>query len=142
VSAPTIIPSGGADTCAQAQAIDATLGGFFTGDTSTANPDFGNGCDTPGVTGGGAPDQVLSLDLAQPQRVVFDMEGSSYATILDIREGPTCPGTPIMGGCYVGNTGPRSFLDLELTAGQYWVIVDGYNLAKGAWDLDVRVLSP
>jgi hypothetical protein len=26
--------------------------------------------------------------------------------------------------------------------GQYWVMVDGYDGAKGAWNLDVRVLPP
>jgi hypothetical protein len=141
--APTNIPPGGADTCAQAQPVDAPQGGgFFTGDTSTANADYGNGCDAPGVAGAGAPDQVLSLNLAQPQRVIFDMEGSSYETILDVREGSSCPGTPIMGGCYVGQYVEKSFLDVELPAGQYWVIVDGYNLSKGAWYLDVRILPP
>src|ERR1700679_3684873 len=43
--APTIIPPGGAETCAQA--TDASNGGFFTGDTSTSVPDYGAGCDAP-----------------------------------------------------------------------------------------------
>src|SRR5262249_13112967 len=59
--APTIVPQGGADTCAQA--IDVSAGGFFTGDTSTANADYGNGCDAPGQPTGGADDQVLKLVL-------------------------------------------------------------------------------
>jgi hypothetical protein len=138
--APTILPAAGADTCAQA--VDASGGGFFTGDTSTAHADYSNGCDAPTSPPGGAPDQVLSLTLAQPQRVVLDMEGSTYSTILDVRQGPACPGAPIDRGCYVGFSGQRSFLDLELQAGQYWIIVDGYQQAMGPWDLDVRVLSP
>jgi hypothetical protein len=48
----------------------------------------------------------------------------------------------VTNGCYVGFTGQRSFLDLELDAGQYWLIVTGYSGQKGAWDLDVRVLPP
>jgi hypothetical protein len=138
--APTILPPAAADTCAQA--VDASGGGFFTGDTSSAHADYSNGCDAPTSPPGGAPDQVLSLTLTQPQRVVLDMEGSSYSTILDIRQGPACPGAPIDKGCYVGVSGQRSFVDLELMAGQYWIIVDGYQQAKGPWDLDVRVLSP
>jgi hypothetical protein len=138
--APTIIPAAGADTCAQA--VDASGGGFFSGDTSTAHADYSNGCDAPTSPPGGAPDQVLSLTLAQPQRVVLDMEGSTYSTILDVRQGPACPGAPIDNGCYVGFSGQRSFLDLELQAGQYWIIVDGYSQAMGPWNLDVRVLSP
>jgi hypothetical protein len=138
--APTILPPGGAETCATA--VDASAGGFFTGDTSTSMPDYGAGCDAPNQPPGGAPDQVLSLDLAQPQRVVLDMEGSVYTTLLDVMQGPACPGTPVTNGCYVGFTGQRSFLDLELDAGQYWLIVTGYSGQKGAWDLDVRVLPP
>jgi hypothetical protein len=138
--APTIVAPGAADTCAQA--VDASAGGFFTGDTSTANADYSNGCDAPGGPVGGAPDQVLALNLSQPQRVVLDSEGSTYRTILDVRQGPTCPGLPVANACYVGFGAERSFLDLELSAGTYWVLVDGYNGEKGAWDVDVRVLPP
>jgi hypothetical protein len=136
--APTIVAPGGADTCAQA--VDASAGGFFTGDTSTAKRDYGEGCDAPGQ--GTAPDQVLALNLAQPQRVVLDMEGSLYETILDVFQGPGCPGAPVSGACYVGFGAQRSFLDLELGAGSYIIVVGGYSGSKGAWDLDVRVLPP
>jgi hypothetical protein len=119
-----------------------TSGGYFTGDTSTSVPDYGAGCDAPGQPPGGAPDQVLSLNLTQPQRVVLDMEGSQYTTLLDVFQGPACPGTPVPNACYVGFGGPRSFLDLELSTGQYWIVVTGYSGAAGAWDLDVRVLPP
>jgi hypothetical protein len=139
--APTILAAGAADTCALPQPIPAE-GGFLTGDTSTANADYGSGCDAPGVASPGAPDQVLSLTLLQPRRVVFDMEGSAYTTILDVRTGDTCPGTPVTAGCFVGFGAQRSFLDMELPAGQYWIVIDGFNLAKGAWNLDVRVLPP
>lgn len=138
--APTIIPAGGAETCAQA--IDATGGGYFTGDTSTSVPDYGAGCDAPNQPPGGAPDQVLTLSLAQPQRVVLDMEGSQYTTLLDVFQGPDCPGTPVTNGCYVGFGPQRSFLDLELSTGQYWIVVTGYSGGKGVWAIDVRVLPP
>jgi hypothetical protein len=138
--APTIIAPATAETCAEA--VDASNGGFFTGNTSTSVPDYGAGCDAPGQPPGGAPDQVLTLNLAAAQRVVLDMEGSAYTTLLDVFQGPTCPGTPVTNGCYVGFGAQRSFLDLELTAGQYWIVVTGYSGGKGAWDLDVRVLPP
>jgi hypothetical protein len=143
--APTIIPAGGAGTCAQAQPIDvAAGGGFYTGDITTATTDYGSGCDSPSSPPpGGSPDQVLSLVLSQPARLVLDMEGSSYETILDVRQGPGCPGTPVNGStCYVGFGPSRSFLDLELQPGSYWVLVSGYDNQRGAWDLDVRVLPP
>ncbi|HEX3345600.1 MAG TPA: hypothetical protein VHS09_13550, partial [Polyangiaceae bacterium] len=140
--APSILPPGGAETCAEAVSVDASNGGFFTGDTSTSVPDYGTGCDAPNQPPGGAPDQVLSLNLTQPQRVVLDMEGSAYTTLLDVLQGPACPGTPVTNGCYVGFGQQRSFLDLELSTGQYWLLVTGYSGGKGAWNLDVRVLPP
>jgi hypothetical protein len=138
--APTIIPPGTAATCAAA--VDASMGGFFTGDTSTVGIGYQSGCDSPSQ--GGEHLQVLSLNLTTPQRVVLDTEGSAYQTLLDVRQGPSCPGDPADQGnaCYVGYTAQRSFLDLELTPGTYWILVSGYNGADGAWDLDVRILPP
>jgi len=136
--APTIVPSGGASTCAQA--IDASGGGFFTGDTSTVMPSLMSGCDAPNQAGERA--QVLSLNLTKPQRVVLDMANSSFETLLELRQGPSCPGDPVNNACYVGFGAQRSFLDIELPAGSYWIYASGYNGADGTWDLDVRVLPP
>ncbi len=136
--APTIVPSGTAASCATA--VDATAGGFFTGDTSTVGIGYQSGCDVPGP--GGEHLQVLSLNLAASRRVILDMEGSAYQTLLDVRQGPACPGDPVNNGCYVAFTPQRSFEDLELTPGTYWILVSGYNGADGPWDLDVRVLPP
>jgi hypothetical protein len=136
---PTIVT--GADTCANAAVIPET-GGFFTGDTTNATGNYPSPCDASSAPPTGEPDQVLSLTLTTPRRVIFDMEGSTYTTILDLRTGTTCPGTPLANGCYVGFSAQRSFLDLELGAGTYWVIVDGYGGGKGPWNLDVRVFGP
>lgn len=138
--APTIIPAGAAGSCSSA--VDISNGGYFTGDTSTVKQDFTSGCDSPSSPPGGEQAQVLSLNLAHDQRVVLDMEGSAYTTILDVRAGPACPGSPTVDGCYVGFSGQRSFLDMELTAQQYFVLVSGYSGAYGAWALDVRILPP
>jgi hypothetical protein len=140
---PTVAPTlvAGADNCSDIGSIPLS-GGFFTGDTSLHHADFDDGCDAPNQQTGGARDQILQLNLTQPQHVVFNMDGSVYATILDIRQGSTCPGQEIPGDCYVGFSGPRSFLDLELAAGTYFVVIDGYAGAAGAWNLDVRVLPP
>jgi hypothetical protein len=45
-------------------------------------------------------------------------------------------------GCYVGFSSQRSFLDMELTAGPYFILVSGFNGANGPWALDVRILPP
>jgi hypothetical protein len=136
---PTLVPF--ANGCSEAFPIPAT-GGFFQGNTANATASFPTGCDNGGVSGNGAPDQLLVLTLTAAQRVVFDMEGSGYNTILDIRQGPSCPGTEIPLACAVGYAASRSYLDLTLDAGTYYVQIDGYEGDKGPWYLDVRVVAP
>jgi hypothetical protein len=131
----------GADDCTSFIDVPAT-GGYFYGDTTGKNADFDESCDYGGVQAGGASDQVLRLVLSQSRRVVISMDGSVYSTILSLRQGTTCPGVELKGACNFSFSGPRSFLDYELTAGTYWIIVDGYDLSVGAWDLDVRVIPP
>lgn len=140
---PTVPPTvvAGSDACVNPITIPAA-GGFFTGDTSTAAADFNASCDAPGGPLGGARDRLLRLDLAQPQRVVFDMSGSFFTTLLDIRKGPQCPGLELPGMCHVGFGPSRSFLDVQLTPGTHWIQIDGFGADSGPFDLDVRVLPP
>jgi hypothetical protein len=69
--------------------------------------------------------------------VIFDTKGSDYATIVDVRTGSSCPGDEVFGGCSAGYSRDRSFLDLTLAAGDYWVQIDGYDESSGPWVLDV-----
>jgi hypothetical protein len=135
----TLVPF--ADVCASAVDVPAG-GGFFQGNTANASADYPAGCDGGGVSGAGGPDQVLRLVLAKKQRVVADMQGSSYTTLLDVRRGPACPGTEVPNGCSVGFSSSRSFVDLVLDPGTYWLQVDGYGGNAGAWQMDVRVVDP
>ncbi len=137
--APTVVT--GSDACADANDITPT-GAYLTGDTTGHVPDFTAGCDASGQAPGGASDQIFRLVLTERKRVVMSMAGSSFATVLDVRKGAACPGDAIAGGCFVGFSGARSFLDQVLDAGTYWVVVDGYAGAKGAWNLDVHVVPP
>lgn len=135
---PTTVTS---DSCADPQTIPET-GGFFTGDTTHATANEGASCDAPGLPLGGAKDQLLRLVLTQPRRVVFDMSGSVNTTLLVVRRGDACPGAELANACNAGTTPNRSFLDLPLAAGTYWVQIDGYAGSEGPWNLDVRVLPP
>jgi hypothetical protein len=117
-------------------------GARLTGNTANAGADYDAGCDLGGQTPGGAPDQMLRLVLSVKKRVVFDMKGSAYDTLLDVRKGPSCPGTEIVNACAAGYYPDKSFLDLTLDPGEYFVQVDGYAGDKGAWVLDVFVASP
>jgi len=137
--APALVPF--ADTCATPTLIDEN-GGFFQGTTANAQADYSAACDTVGTGPAGAPDQMLKLVLSAQRRVIFDMQGSSYATLLDIRKGDTCPGAEVPRGCSAGYVPLRSFLDMTLDAGTYWVQVDGYGGDQGTWFLDIRVVDP
>jgi hypothetical protein len=57
--------------------------------------------------------------------------------MLSVREGEFCPGAELPLACAPGYGATRSFLDLQLQAGEYFVQIDGYNGAAGAWKLDV-----
>jgi hypothetical protein len=130
-----------ANTCGEVQTIPPT-GGFFQGNTVNAQPDYEHGCDQGGLPPGGAKDQILSLTLTQPKRVVLDMLGSGYTTLVSVREGPNCPGMEVPFGCAAGFAPQRSFLDLELQPNTYFIVVDGYAGNDGPWFLDVHVVDP
>ncbi|MCU0690413.1 MAG: putative metal-binding motif-containing protein, partial [Polyangiaceae bacterium] len=136
---PTVVAF--ADTCEDALAIPLA-GGLFQGNSANATAQYAAGCDQAGAGAGGAPDQVLRLELTNRRRVAFDMRGSSYRTLLNVRRGPSCPGEEIAGACAVGYYAQRSFLDLTLEAGVYFVQVDGFFGEAGAWFLDVFVVEP
>lgn len=136
---PTLVS--GADGCASPGVIPET-GGFFVGDTTDATADLNAGCDSPFLPLGGAPDHLFRFQLPQRRRVVFDMTGSSFTTLLDLRRGAACPGAELPDACHVGFDSGRSFLERVLDPGTYWVQVDGYAGAAGAYDLDVRVIPP
>ncbi|HKQ69923.1 MAG TPA: putative metal-binding motif-containing protein, partial [Polyangiaceae bacterium] len=136
---PSLVPF--ADTCATAVTI-AEGGGFYQGNTANAAADYSAGCDSSGGGNGGAPDQMLKLALTARKRVIFDMQGSAFATLLDVRKGDPCPGVEVPNACSVGRYASRSYLDLTLDPGTYWIQVDGFGGEQGTWFLDVRVVPP
>ncbi|HEX6273699.1 MAG TPA: putative metal-binding motif-containing protein [Polyangiaceae bacterium] len=125
-----------ADDCTNAFEIPET-GGRFEGNTANAFADQGASCDYGGQPAGGAPDQLLVVTLTRPRRMVFDLFGSDYDTLLVVRDARTCPGDEVSGTCRLGSEATRSFLDVNLAAGTYIVQIDGYNGASGAWTLEV-----
>jgi hypothetical protein len=125
-----------ADDCAGAFEIPET-GGRFEGNTVNAFPDVGASCDYGGQPAAGASDQLLVVTLTRPRRMVFDLLGSDYDTLLVVRDARSCPGNEISGTCVLGTEAARSFLDVSLAEGTYFVQIDGYNGASGAWTLEV-----
>jgi hypothetical protein len=135
--ARTLVPT--SDACVEALTIGPE-GGFFQGNTLNAENDFSASCDF--ATPNGSPDQLLRLVLDRPRRVLLDMRGSDFDTLLNVRRGSECPGEELVGGCAVGVADDQSFLDLELAAGTYYLQIDGYAGALGAWFLDIFLMDP
>lgn len=130
-----------ADGCDDAVTIPET-GGRFSGNTSNSSADFDASCDYGGVLPGGASDQLLRLHLSESRRVILDLAGSEYQTILVVRKAVGCPGPELLHACAPGRSAERSFLDLTLDAGDYFVQIDGFASQDGPWNLDVYVGSP
>ncbi len=130
-----------ADTCTEA--IDIPLeGGFFQGNTANSSADYDAGCDLGGQPAGGARDQMLRLSLTEQKRVVFDMKGSVYNTLLNVRAGPSCPGDELVQSCAAGFVPDKSYLDVTLDPGEYFVQIDGYQGDSGPWQLEVFITDP
>jgi hypothetical protein len=131
-AAASFVP--GADACGDVVTIPET-GGFYRGNTANAQSSYTASCDF--ATPAGSPDQLLRVVLSEPRRVILDMRGSDYDTLLSVRRGPGCPGAELDRACAVSQGVDRSFLDLDLPAGEYYFQIDGYAGASGAWFLDV-----
>jgi hypothetical protein len=136
----TVVAVNGADECSSAFTIPDS-GGIFAGDTSSSVGQYDHGCDAPTVPAGGGPDQVGKLVLTQKRRVVLELIGTGFAPLLEVQKGAACPAQLIKGACHVG-FGNKSFLDLELDAGTYYAFIDGYNMTKGSWVLNVHIVDP
>ncbi|HVU01110.1 MAG TPA: putative metal-binding motif-containing protein [Polyangiaceae bacterium] len=119
-------------------AADIPPGGArLSGNTANAADDFTASCDVGGASG--SPDQILHLHLDAASRVILDARGSAYPVVVDVRAGAECPGEEVPFGCSAGYVQGRSFLDLSLSAGDYWVQIDGYSSAFGSWILETFV---
>jgi hypothetical protein len=135
--ARTLVPT--SDDCIGTLTIPDD-GGFFQGNTQNHDNDFSASCDF--ATPNGSPDQLLRLALDRPRRVLLDMRGSNFDTLLNVRQGASCPGEEQAATCAVALGEDQSYLDLELPAGEYFLQIDGYAGSFGAWFLDVFLMDP
>ncbi|HEY6726039.1 MAG TPA: hypothetical protein VI197_18520 [Polyangiaceae bacterium] len=131
---PILVPF--SDDCETAAVIPET-GGHFYGNTATLGPNYEASCDSARSGPPGAADQMLRLSLSEPRRVIFDMRGSEYDTLLVVREGDTCPGAELASACSPNFSVADSYLDLQLPSGDYFVQIDGYAGDSGPWQLEV-----
>lgn len=132
----------GADSCKDTAVVIPKEGGLFVGSTGGKSADYDASCDAAGMPKNGAPEVVYRIDIDKKSRLVVDASGSAFTTTLSVRKGATCPGVEVENGCAAGYYVDNAFLDLSVDPGTYWIFVDGYSLASGAYRLDVRVAPP
>jgi hypothetical protein len=105
-----------------------------TGDTSTLTSNFATSSCQPNASG---PDTALALQLPVPvDELVLDLSNSSFDTVLTLRD-TTC-GTEV--GCDddSGDPDAQSKLTVDnVPAGNYAVVVDGWNGRSGTYTLTV-----
>ena len=76
--------------------------------------------------GEGAPEAVFLVHLGAAQTTRFTTEGSGFDTVLGV--------FPTSGGGWCdddGGPGSTSIIERNLPAGDYWVVVDGYESGGG-----------
>lgn len=123
-------------------AIDVTAGGTFTGDTSNAQPDY-----TPIPSGFGGCTGYTALGNDVVYRVVLNpgerLQASLTATWDASLYMITDCGNPA-GTCVAGqdNGNPETIDFTATTLGGFFLVVDGYGTARGAYSLNVSISPP
>ncbi|MBN1771693.1 MAG: hypothetical protein JXB32_10555, partial [Deltaproteobacteria bacterium] len=127
----------GNDTCAQAHEMVNTPGSttMYVGST------VGMVNDATGTCGGGAGDAVYRLVLDAARTVSFDMRTTSFDNLLHVKR-DTCPGGTQVGCNDDTGSTRRSYLNLSLAAGIYYVFADGLSSGTGSYELEVMIASP
>jgi hypothetical protein len=119
------------ETCATAIAVG--LPGRVSGSTAVARDDF-----TPACAGMGSPDVVYTFRNPARQTIILDTGPNSYDTALIVFR-DACAGAPVAcdddGG---GGTNSRVVLT-DAAPGTYFVVVDGWSGASGAFQLNLRL---
>jgi hypothetical protein len=131
----TPVSVSGNDDCSGAHAIsaDGSVSGSTAAMTDTATSAGCTTCEAGGF------DAWFTFTLSAPSHVDIDTAGSSFDTILHVREG-TCTGTEVACDDSSG-PGNASRLGLSLSAGTYYVIVDGCRpTARGSYELTLTGL--
>jgi hypothetical protein len=113
-------------------------GGVFVGATSSASGAFLGGSCAPSA---GSPENTYEWTPGTSGQAAIDLCGSSYDTVLYIREG-ACNGTEL--ACNDDSCGLQSTIFPTVTAGQtYTIVVDGYGRGSfGSYDLTVTPPPP
>ncbi|HJL16834.1 MAG TPA: PPC domain-containing protein [Sandaracinaceae bacterium LLY-WYZ-13_1] len=129
-SLPSTTSVSGNDTIASARYIGdaATTWTGWTGNTCGAGADYADSC-----TGSSSDDVVFRFDVSVRRRVRMTTDGSSYDTLLSLRDSS---GAEI--ACNDdGGPGLTSQIDRVLAPGTYYVVVKGWSTNCGTYRLSV-----
>ncbi len=93
-----------------------------------------------GLCGGSGPEWIFSIVSTRSTWVTLETAGTSWDTVLHLRESPCASGTEV--GCDDdGGTGTTSRLRVRLATGTYYVFVDGFGTtSSGPFTLTVSGL--
>ena len=114
---------------------------LITGDGTYTGTTSGTSAHSPSTCGaGGGPEHVFSLEMTSTSWVTLETAGTSWDTVLYVRESSCATGTEV--GCDDdGGSGVESRLRVRLAAGTYYVFLDGFSsFASGAFTLTVSGL--
>jgi hypothetical protein len=129
--------------CDETPVIGAA-GGTFTGETRGNNSRTGPVSCLGGLP---SPEDVYTLELDADASVHLDTAGSDFDTILYLRSDCESidPSDEVACNDDAALAGPMqrwSSLDMQLTAGTYFVFVDGFNGVRGNYVLNAVVAPP
>jgi hypothetical protein len=106
----------------------------YTGTTNAATVPNHLDWTCGGVPSTSARDMVFEFSLTSAQLTTFSLEGSGYDTMISIwsRSGSaTCPNFTTPAYCNDDYFGLQSYVQVNLPAGNYYVVVDGYSSNVG-----------
>ncbi len=81
---------------------------------------------------------VFRLDLPASRTVTATTEGSTFDTVITLRQGACTDGSEIL--CD-DSSGPNdtSYLQTVLDPGTYYFVVDGFGSQSGSYDFEIKV---
>lgn len=121
------------EVCADIDPLAKITSAITSGDTSSAHNDITSlSC---GSTSNTAPDVTYRLDLPQVSSLRIKTSPSGFDAITALLSS-SCTGTAV-GGNSVGCEDTSDIVEGPLSAGTYYVIVDGYSTASGPFTLTV-----
>jgi hypothetical protein len=87
-----------------------------------------------------ANDSAFLIEVSVPSHIHASTAGSGYDTVLHLHNGVACDATTQLACDDDGGPGTTSQIEMDVGAGSYWLVVDGFSSTRsGAHVLSVTV---